>query len=274
MMTTVQDGGRVGFQQYGMPVAGPMDGESYAIGQALVGNTTPVGALECTVLSPTLKVKGTCIVAFTGADMRPTINNVEVPRYIPFVCHDGDVISGSFSQCGVRMYISFAGGIDVPEINGSVATHTKANIGGFEGHPLVAGDEVRLKDCTRDTIICDYTSESNHLFNTVLFNRGGRECHEPLRVVLGSQAKYFTETGIRNFSSELYTLTIQCDRMGFRLDGAPVEHIDGADIISDGAVFGSIQVPSDGNPIILMADRQTTGAIQKSAPLLLLICLD
>ena len=97
MMTTVQDGGRVGFQQYGMPVAGPMDGESYAIGQALVGNTTPVGALECTVLSPTLKVKGTCIVAFTGADMQPTINNVEVPRYIPFVCHNGDVISGSFT---------------------------------------------------------------------------------------------------------------------------------------------------------------------------------
>ena len=99
---------------------------------------------------------------------------------------------------------------------------------------------MRLKDCMRDTIICDYTRESNHLFNTVLFNRGGRECHEPLRVVLGSQAKYFTETGIRNFSRELYTLTIQCDRMGFRLDGAPVEHIDGADIISDGAVFGSI----------------------------------
>ena len=161
------------------------------------------------------------------------------------------------------MYISFAGGIDVPEINGSVATHTKANIGGFEGRPLAAGDEVRLKDCMRDTIICDYTRESNHLFNTVLFNRGGRECHEPLRVVLGSQAKYFTERGIRNFSSELYTLTIQCDRMGFRLDGAPVEHIDGADIISDGAVFGSIQVPSDGNPIILMADRQTTGGYTK-----------
>ena len=82
-------------------------------------------------------------------------------------------------------------------------------------------------------------------------------------MVLGTQAKYFTEAGIRNFSSELYTLTIQCDRMGFRLDGAPVEHIDGADIISDGAVFGSIQVPSDGNPIILMADRQTTGGYTK-----------
>ena len=86
MMTTVQDGGRVGFQQYGMPVAGPMDGESYAIGQALVGNTKPVGALECTVLSPTLKVKGTCIVAFTGADMQPTINNVEALANVGCAC--------------------------------------------------------------------------------------------------------------------------------------------------------------------------------------------
>lgn len=264
MMTTVQDAGRVGFQQYGMPVAGPMDSESYYIGQALVGNTTPVGALECTLLSPTLKVKGTCIVAFTGADMKPTINDVEVPRYIPFICHDGDIISGGFSQCGVRMYISFAGGIDVPEINGSVSTHTKAKIGGFHGRPLAAGDEVPLKDCkSQDKHICDFDGNINHLFNVALFNRGGRECHEPLRVVLGSQAKCFTEKGIRNFSNELYTLTIQCDRMGFRLDGAIIEHVAGADIISDGAVFGSIQVPSDGNPIVLMADRQTTGGYTK-----------
>lgn len=83
MYTTIQDAGRVGYQQYGMPVAGPMDSESYLLGQALVGNTTPFGALECTVLPPTLTVQGTCIVAFTGADMHPTINNVVVPRYIP-----------------------------------------------------------------------------------------------------------------------------------------------------------------------------------------------
>ncbi|MFR3565917.1 MAG: allophanate hydrolase subunit 2 family protein, partial [Veillonella nakazawae] len=104
MYTTIQDKGRVGFQQYGMPVAGPMDSESYLLGQALVGNVETAGALECTLLPPTLTVKGTCIVAFTGADMEPTINSVRVPRYSPFVCHDGDVISGGFSQCGVRMY--------------------------------------------------------------------------------------------------------------------------------------------------------------------------
>jgi len=224
MYTTIQDEGRVGFQQYGMPVAGPMDSESYLLGQALVGNVEIAGALECTLLPPTLIVKGTCIVAFTGADMEPTINSVRVPRYIPFVCHDGDVISGGFSQCGVRMYISFSGGIDVPSINGG------------EGHTL---------------------------FNTALYNRGGRECHEPLRVVLGDQAKHFTEKGIKTFSDNIYTLTVECDRMGFRLDGPEIEHVDSADIISDGAVFGSIQVPSNGHPIVLMADRQTTGGYTK-----------
>ena len=157
MYTTVQDAGRVGYQQYGMPVAGPMDSESYLLGQALVGNSKPVGALECTILPPTLTVKGTCLVAFTGADMQPTINNVVVPRYIPFVCHEGDVISGGFSQCGVRMYIAFSGGIDVPEINGSVSTHTKAKIGGLEGRHLQAGDEFGIKPFTRDEVhVCEY----------------------------------------------------------------------------------------------------------------------
>ena len=264
MYTTVQDAGRVGYQQYGMPVAGPMDSESYLLGQALVGNIKPVGALECTILPPTLTVKGTCIVAFTGADMQPTINNVVVPRYIPFVCHEGDVISGGFSQCGVRMYIAFSGGIDVPEINGSVSTHTKARIGGLEGRQLQVGDEFGIKPFTREEMhVCEYRGEGHNLFNTVLYNRGGRECHEPLRVVLGDQAKYFTEKGIKTFGSKLYSLTMQCDRMGFRLDGPVIEHVDSADIISDGAVFGSIQVPSDGNPIVLMADRQTTGGYTK-----------
>ena len=256
MYTTIQDAGRVGYQQYGMPVAGPMDSESYLLGQALVGNKEPLGALECTVLPPTLMVQGTCIVAFTGADMHPTINNIVVPRYIPFICHEGDIISGSFSQCGVRMYIAFSGGIDVPTINGSVSTHTK-------GRSLQAGDQFGIKAFTRDEVnVCDFYGGHN-LFNTALYNRGGRECHEPLRVVLGNQAKYFTEKGIKTFGSKIYTLTVQCDRMGFRLDGPVIEHIDGADIISDGAVFGSIQVPSDGNPIVLMADRQTTGGYTK-----------
>ena len=152
----------------------------------------------------------------------------------------------------------------MPSINGSVSTHTKAKIGGLEGRPLQKGDELGIKAFTRDEVhVCDYRGEGHTLFNTALYNRGGRECHEPLRVVLGDQAKHFTEKGIKTFSDNIYTLTVECDRMGFRLDGPEIEHVDSADIISDGAVFGSIQVPSNGHPIVLMADRQTTGGYTK-----------
>ena len=262
--TTIQDAGRTGYQQYGMPVAGPMDMESYLLGQALVGNREMKGALECTVLPPTIEVFGECIVAFTGANMKPTINGVEVSRYIPYMCHAGDVLSGSISECGMRMYISFAGGIDVPLINGSVSTHTKACIGGYEGRSLQKGDQLFLHAFNREALtVCDSSDTGNRLFNSALYNRGGRYCHEPFRVVLGDQAKRFTKQGIKIFVNSSYTLTEQCDRMGFRLEGPQVEHMNGADIISDGAVFGSIQIPSNGKPIVLMADRQTTGGYTK-----------
>jgi len=126
MYTTIQDIGRIGFQQYGMPVAGPMDSESYLLGQALVGNKEPLGALECTVLPPTLTVQGTCIVAFTGADMHPTINNVVVPRYIPFICHEGD-INFWWLQPMWRAYVyCFLWWGRCSCYYGSVSTHTKA----------------------------------------------------------------------------------------------------------------------------------------------------
>lgn len=262
--TTIQDAGRTGYQQYGMPVAGPMDMESYLLGQALVGNRETKGALECTVLPPTIEVFGECIVAFTGANMKPTINGVEVSRYIPYLCHAGDILSGSVTECGMRMYISFSGGIDVPLINGSVSTHTKACIGGCEGRAIQKNDELMLHSFTREALtICEASNTTCRLCNSALYNRGGRYCHEPFRVVLGEQAKRFTKQGIKTFVNHQYRLTDQCDRMGFRLEGPQIEHTNGADIISDGAVFGSIQVPSNGKPIILMADRQTTGGYTK-----------
>lgn len=264
LLTTIQDGGRKGYQQYGMPVAGAMDEESYQLGQALVGNQENLGALECTLLPPTLRLKGAAIVAFTGADMKPTINGEPVPLYIPLLCHDGDVISGTFATRGVRMYIAFGGGLEVPLVNGSVATHTKAHIGGFHGRALRAGDYLPIKTFGREAVHwCTYQPAIHSLCNKDLSERCTETRLAPIRVVLASQAGRFTENGIRVFVSDAYRLTDRCDRMGFRLEGPPIEHIDGADIISDGTVLGSIQVPSDGQPIILMADRQTTGGYTK-----------
>ena len=141
---------------------------------ALVGNVETAGALECTLLPPTLTVKGTCIVAFTGADMEPTINSVRVPRYIPFVCHDGDVISGSFSQCGVRMYISFSGGYRRAKHQRQCIDPYKAKIGALRGDHYKKGDELAIKAFARDEVhVCDYRGEGHTLFNTALYNREG-----------------------------------------------------------------------------------------------------
>lgn len=264
LLTTVQDEGRKGFQQYGMPVAGPMDRESYLLGQALVGNKEKLGALECTLLPPSLSLRGATIVAFTGANMNPRINGISVPMYIPFLCHDGDLISGSLASEGMRMYISFAGGIDVPAVNGSVATYTKACIGGYHGRALRQGDHVELKEFERDSISwCSFDYRSHRLRNAELSAPGSQELKDLFGIVLGSQARCFTETGLETFVRGAYKLTDRCDRMGFRLDGPTIEHVGEADIISDGTVFGSVQVPKDGQPIILMADRQTTGGYTK-----------
>lgn len=263
--TTVQDKGRIGFQQFGMPVAGAIDQDSYEIGQALVGNSTCQGAFECTILPPTLEVNGYAVIAFTGADMNPMINGVSVPLYIPFLCRPGDVISGAYVTEGMRMYISFRGGIDVPVINDSVSTHTKARIGGYKGRHLLAGDVLCLHEVDEDLSIRE-TFVLNHgavLNNTAIQSYTVEDLRHPIRVILGPQHGAFTEVGINTFSQEYFEVTPQCDRMGMRLSGPVIEHATTADIISDGAVFGSIQVPADGQPIILMADRQTTGGYTK-----------
>lgn len=131
-----------------------------------------------------------------------------MPRYIPFVCHEGDVISGGFSQCGVRMYIAFSGGIDVPEINGSVSTHTKAKIGGLEGRQLKAGDEFCIKPFTpKDIHVCEYGGEGHNLsiqysitvVVVIVMNRYVLSLAIKLDILL--------KKGIKTFGSKLYTLT-------------------------------------------------------------------
>lgn len=263
--TTIQDGGRAGCQQYGMPVAGAMDLESYELGQRLVGNPQNLGALECTVMGPTFTVKEPCVVAFTGALMAPAVNDVPVAMNEAVRLQSGDVVSSSFSTSGVRMYIAVRGGFDVPVINGSVTTHVKSKLGGYggerlqKGHVLVLGDE-RVRACGLNrAVIPGYTVPAG--YETPM----ARRTKQSIRLVLGPQADRFTADSYNILTSAPYEITASSDRMGYRLAGAKLDHVNGADIISDGAVFGSIQVPADGQPIILMADRQTTGGYTKIA---------
>lgn len=250
--TTIQDLGRIGYQKFGIPVAGVMDEFAASVANFLVGNERNEAVLEITYLGPTLAFQEEMLIGIAGADVSPKLNGVPVPVWESFTVKKDDVLSFGSVKSGVRAYIAFAGSIDVPPVNGSKSTLMKSKIGGFQGRMLQAGDELAI--CVRHGSVPQRLPAR---FIPVYPHSNG------ISVCLGPQDDYFTEQGIADFFRQPYTITANADRMGIRLDGAAVAHKTKADIISDAAVIGSIQVPADGKPIILMADRQTTGGYAK-----------
>ena len=254
--TTVQDLGRYGFQKFGMPVAGVMDNYSYRIANLLVGNKETEAVLEVNFLGPEIEFTSDMSVAITGANMMPKLNGKEVPMWRSLEVHSGDIISLGAIQSGIRSYISFSGEFDIELVNNSKSTYTKTGIGGFKGRKLEKDDEIKIN-------VSDSISTKRFLDARYIPKYNNKNI---IRVVLGPQEDYFTEEGINSFlNPKGYKITKQADRMGYRLEGEKIQHKDKADIISDGALFGSVQVPSDGQPIILMADKQTTGGYTKIA---------
>ena len=250
--TTIQDLGRIGYQKFGIPVAGVMDEFAASVANFLVGNERNEAVLEITYLGPTLAFQEEMLIGIAGADVSPKLNGVPVPVWESFTVKKDDVLSFASVKSGVRAYIAFAGSIDVPPVNGSKSTLMKSKIGGFQGRMLQAGDELAI--CVRHGSVPQRLPAR---FIPVYPHSND------ISVCLGPQDDYFTEQGIADFFRQPYTITANADRMGIRLDGAAVAHKTKADIISDAAVIGSIQVPADGKPIILMADRQTTGGYAK-----------
>ncbi|MGP1431380.1 MAG: biotin-dependent carboxyltransferase family protein [Treponema sp.] len=250
--TTIQDLGRIGYQKFGIPVAGVMDEFAASVANFLVGNERNEAVLEITYLGPTLAFQKEMLIGIAGADVSPKLNGTPVPVWESFTVTKDDVLSFGSVKSGVRAYIAFAGSIDVPPVNGSKSTLMKSKIGGFQGRMLQAGDELAI--CVRHGSVPQRLPAR---FIPVYPHSND------ISVCLGPQDDYFTEQGIADFFRQPYTITANADRMGIRLDGAAVAHKTKADIISDAAVIGSIQVPADGKPIILMADRQTTGGYAK-----------
>lgn len=255
LLTTVQDLGRWGYQRYGMSVAGSMDHFATKVANYLVGNDENQAVLETTLMSPEIEFLCDEVISITGANMKPKINGEAVPMWTSLIVRANDKLSFSNATSGIRTYIAFSTGIDVPEIMNSKSTFLKGKIGGFKGRKLAKGDEIPLKN----KVIPDSGS-----YLPKKFDPEYKE-DNTIRVVLGPQDDYFSKESIDTFLNSEYKITSEADRMGYRLDGAKIEHIEGADIISDGIVFGSVQVPGHGSPIIMMADRQTTGGYTKIA---------
>ena len=191
----------------------------------------------------------------TGADMKPALDGRPVPMYRPFSVKAGQVLSLGMAENGCRTCLALAGGIDVPVVLGSRSTSIKCSLGGLEGRALKAGDRIPVG--------------ASSVPEAELLNRSlppaVYESQVTVRVIPGPQEEAFTEMGLETFYSSSYTITPDSDRMGYRMDGPEIESLRGTDIISDAIVFGSIQVPSSGKPIILLADRQTTGGYAKIA---------
>lgn len=257
-MTTIQDAGRFGFMQYGIGQSGVMDYKSFIQANELVGNRSGEAVLEMTLFGAELVCDEDVLIAYTGADMQAQIDNQDVERGRAYWLKKGAHLKFGFAKLGVRAYLAVAGQMQIENVMNSKSTNMKCHIGGMQGRKLQNGDEIEWKN----------TECRMRKISKLLKKRISQEDYsgeKEIRVVLGSQADLFTEKGISTFLNEKYKISSDSDRMGIRMVGPTIDGLGNTDIISDGIVFGSIQVTSAGQPIVMMADHQTTGGYAKIA---------
>ncbi|MCG1021160.1 biotin-dependent carboxyltransferase family protein [Sutcliffiella horikoshii] len=255
LLTTFQDLGRTGLQEFGVVVSGAMDEYALQIGNLLVGNDKGEAALEVTIVGPELKALEDMVVAICGANLSPKVNGKQAPMWKSFKVKKGELLEFGKPIEGARSYICVAGGFDVPVVMGSKSTFLKAKIGGLNGRGLEKDDILH-----GEGHVGVRTGRSIHPDKIPTYKK-----EMEIRVCLGPHLDAFPESSVETFLSSTYEVTPQSDRMGYRIKGPKIEHKTSADIISEAIPLGGIQVPADGNPILLMADRQTTGGYTRIA---------
>jgi biotin-dependent carboxylase-like uncharacterized protein len=251
---SLQDLGRVGYQALGVPPSGALDPVMLRVANWLADNDGDLGAIEMRFSGPAFEVMGKPVrlaTAGEGAGLILQPSGERIPGYRSATLSAGERFRVALTG-GAACYLAVAGGFDVGPMLGSVATLTVAGLGGFAGRSLIAGDILPIKRPAG--------TGAEHFLRPLSVGPPGR-----LRVILGPQRDYFPEDTIRQFLGGAFAVSPRSDRMGLRLEGEALLHAKGADIISDGNVTGSIQVPGSGQPIILLADRGTTGGYPKIA---------
>ena len=251
LLTTVQDLGRWGFQHLGVPVAGPMDVFSHRLANAWVGNRQDAATLEITLVGPELEFPESGRFVVTGAEFDLFLDGSSVENNRVVNVSSGQRLRFGSRSRGARAYLSIEGGIDVPVFLGSRATHIASRMGGLEGRRLCAGDFVPIglveKNCRRRC--SDSVDRRNSISGGVT----------RVRVILAPERESFDPSTAERFCSGRYIVSAQSDRMAFRLHGSALSIADRAEMLSVATSQGAIQVPRDGMPIVLMADRQTIG---------------
>lgn len=254
-LATIQDLGRIGYQRFGVTVSGAMDEWALRLANRLAGNGAGEAAVEFTLAGGTYVLEApACRIAVAGGDFPLSINGRRVGSYASHTLRRGDRLVIGRAHSGTRGYLAVAGGFDLPKVLGSRSTHVRSALGGMDGQPLKAGSRIPLA-------AAEHFDGSDRWLKPGLWPRA----RDVVRVVLGPQDDLFTEEGKSTFLSSAYRILPQSDRMGYRFEGPPIRHAADYNIVSDGIAPGSVQVISSGQPIIMLADRQTTGGYAKIA---------
>jgi biotin-dependent carboxylase-like uncharacterized protein len=231
-----------------------MDRLALAAANVLVGNGPGAAAIELMLLGATFRVEeGAARLAVTGAPCAVAVDGQPVAQSSTIAVEAGQTVTVGPMQAGVFAYLAVAGGFDWPPQLGSLSLHQRAALGGYHGRAFEAGDRIPL-------LVAAPPRSPLLSLPPVALDSGA-----PVRVVPGPQDDYFSEAGFATFASAAYGVSQEADRMGYRLAGPAIEHSRGFNIVSDGIVPGSVQVPGSGEPIVMMADHQTTGGYPKIA---------
>lgn len=258
-LASIQDLGRRGYRDRGVPLSGAMDQQALRIANGLVGNPSEAAGIEISLGGFRARFGSHICFAVTGAPLNVRLNEVPISLWKKHEAEEGDILSVGYGGKGFRAYLAVAGGIEVPVVMGSRSTYLRGGFGGLKGRALSRGDVLPIAEASPCSIpLRETPADLIPLYSD----------HPTLRVVMGPQSDHFTPAGIDTFLGCEYVVTDRCDRMGILLSGPRIAHRHGADIVSDGTLPGAVQVPGDGQPVILCADCQTTGGYAKIATVL------
>jgi len=265
LQTTVQDLGRIGHQRSAIPVGGAMDRVALRIANMLVGNDEADAGLEVSLIGPALAFEETAVIAVTGADLEASIDGRPFPVWHAARIPPGATLRFGKPGIGCRAYLAVAGGIDVPRVFGSCSTYLRAHFGGHEGRALRAGDALAIgatsSRAQRIAHQLGSASDSTAVSRwSVARSVRPRYSEEPtVDVIPGAHTALLSAEARGRMTGSAFRVSSSSDRMGYRFEGPPLALRDRVEMLSEGVAFGTIQLPPDGAPIILMADCQTTG---------------
>lgn len=257
LCTTFQDAGRTGYQHIGVPVNGPMDALAQQLANLLVGNLRECGTLEMTVQGATLRFDASALIAIAGADLGAMLDGEALPPYHAVRARPGSILSFGPRKLGARAYLAVAGGFTVEPVLGSVSTYRCGAYAGVLGRALVAGDRLGFASSFRNA--------PRIVLPTALTRSLEREAQAAIRIVPGGEWAAFSADAQHDLLNGEYRIGNDSERMGYRLQGPALGLLQPLELLSEAVTFGTVQVPPSGQPIVLMADRQTTGGYPRIA---------